>query len=368
MVSMTETANLVADGSGIVRRVRTGVIVLAVPDLEEPYFAELTALLVRRAEERGLSVIIRQTDSSHAREVDVADGVGMPLNDGLIHIPRALTVADLTRRASPGPLVLLGEHIMASPFAHVTIDNRAAGMAATEHLLERGCSQVAVVGRWLTAPSDASNRRYGGYCDALAAHGIDVEPGLVGTVSAFTPAEGLRAMGEILDRGLVFDGVVCANDSVAFGVLSALQGRGLRVPDDVAVIGMDDVVHSRYTTPTLTTVSPDKNFMVERALAVLERQIATPPTADQPIEQVAVGFKIIERNSTRRSSVSSARGVGRLRRRHGGDTQGGHVLAELGDVPLGQSVVDHEGVDRVEVRDRREAHGSPLAVIGDRAR
>jgi hypothetical protein len=104
---MTETANLVADGSGIVRRVRTGVIVLAVPDLEEPYFAELTALLVRRAEERGLSVIIRQTDSSHAREVDVADGVGMPLNDGLIHIPRALTVADLTRRASA--------HLLTSP-------------------------------------------------------------------------------------------------------------------------------------------------------------------------------------------------------------------------------------------------------------
>ena len=291
MVPMTKTANLVVDGTGLVRRVRTGVIVLAVPDLEEPYFAELTALLVRRAEERGLSVIIRQTDSSHAREVAVADGVG---------IPRALTVADLTRRASPGPLVLLGEHIMASPFAHVTIDNRAAGTAATEHLLERGCSRVAMVGRWLTAASDASNRRYAGYCDALAAHGLDVDSGLIGTVTAFTPAEGLRAMGEVLDRGLDFDGVVCANDSVAFGVLSALQSRGLRVPDDVAVIGMDDVTHSRYTTPTLTTVSPDKNFMVERALAVLERQIATPPTADQPIEQVAVGFQIVERDSTRR--------------------------------------------------------------------
>ena len=297
---MTHTSDFSAKGPGLSRRSRTGVIVLAVPNLEEPYFAELTALLVRRAEARGLSVIIRQTDSSHEREVEVADGIGMPPNDGLLHIPRALTVADLTRRASPGPLVLLGEHIQASPFAHVSIDNRAAGSAATEHLLARGCSRVAMVGQWLTAPSDASNRRYGGYRDALAAHGIDVDPTLVGTVSAFSSAEGVRAMREIMDRGAAFDGVVCANDSVAFGVLSALQERGFRVPEDVAVIGMDDTTHGQFTTPTLTTVAPDKSSMVDQALAVLERQIATPPAADQPIEQVTVEFQIVDRDSTRR--------------------------------------------------------------------
>lgn len=300
MVSVADTVSRSADGTGLVRRVRTGVIVLAVPDLEEPYFAELTALLVGRAEKRGLSVIIRQTDGSHAREVDVADGVGMPMNDGLIHIPRALTVADLTRRASPGPLVLLGEHIIASPFAHVTIDNRAAGVAATEHLFARGCRRVAVVGPRDNAPSDAANRRYAGYCAALASHGIDFDPSLVGSVAAFTAAEGRRAMHDILDRGLVLDGVVSANDSVAFGVLSALQERGVRVPEDVAVIGMDDVTYGRYSSPTLSTVSPDKVFMVERALSVLERQISTLPTADQPIEQVTVGFRIVERASTTR--------------------------------------------------------------------
>lgn len=282
------------------RRRRTGVIAFAVPDLEEPYFAELTALLVRRAESRGLSVVIQQTEGVHEREVDVANGVGAPATDGLIHIPRSLTVADLTRRRAPGPLVLLGEHIEASPFAHVTIDNRAAAMAATEHLLGRGCRRLAFVGPHTQEASDATNRRYAGFRDALAAHGVPVEESLIGPVAAFTPAEGLRATRAILDSGVPFDGLVATNDSVALGVLSALHAAGVSVPGDVAVIGMDDVIAARYSVPALTSVAPDKAQLVERALDVLERQLDAHPAADQPVEQVTIGFHVVERESTRR--------------------------------------------------------------------
>ncbi len=287
------------DPTGLARRVRTGMLTLAVPDLDEHYFAELTALLVRRAGDRGYSVVIQETADSHDREVEVVNGVHTPRTDGLLHIPRALTVADLTRRASPGPLVLLGEHVLASPFAHVTIDNQAAAVAATEHLLARGCRALAVVGPRHT-PSDAANRRYAGFRAALAGHGLEVDPALVGPLTAFTRAEGYRAMGAVLDAGGHPDGVVCANDSVAFGVMAALHARGLRIPQDVAVIGMDGVSAGAFSIPTLTTVAPDTAFMVERALSVLERQIATAPMADQPIEQVTVGFAIVERESTRR--------------------------------------------------------------------
>lgn len=282
------------------RRRRTGVIAFAVPDLEEPYFAELTALLVRRAEVRGLSVVIQQTAGVHEREVDVANGVGAPATDGLIHIPRSLTVADLTRRRAPGPLVLLGEHIEASPFAHVTIDNRAAATAATEHLLERGCRRLAVIGPRTREASDAANQRFAGFRAALEARGLPLDEALVGPVSAFTPADGLRAAQAILASGARFDGVVTANDSVAIGVLSALYAARLDVPGDVAVIGMDDIVAARYSVPPLTSVRPDKEQLVERALDVLERQIDANPAADQPVEQVTIGFEVVERASTRR--------------------------------------------------------------------
>ncbi|WP_407320259.1 substrate-binding domain-containing protein [Isoptericola halotolerans] len=268
------------------------------PDLEEPWFAELTSLLVRRAEDLGWAVVVRQTFGDHEKEMDVANGVGVPPSDGLLHIPRSLTVADLTRRTRPGPLVLLGEHVEAGPFAHVTIDNHAAAVAATEHVLRAGRRRVAMVGRRSAAPSDAANRRYEGYVDALLDHGIDPEPALVASVGAYNPAEGDAALGRLVTNDAEFDAIVCVNDSVALGVLHRLAAEGRRVPDDVAVIGIDDIAAGRWTVPSLSTVAPDRDRLVERGLAVLERQIAAPVAADQPVEQVTVPFTVVERGST----------------------------------------------------------------------
>lgn len=273
-------------------------ILFAVPDLEEAYFAELTALVVREAEQHGLSVVIYQTWGDHTREVDAANGVGVPVTDGLLHIPRSLSVADLTRRAAPGPLVLLGEHIDSSPFAHVTIDNHAAAASATDHLLRRGCRRPAMVGPREPA-SDASNRRFEGYRSVLVERGIEVDPRLVAGVHAFTSAEGHRAALALIDSGASFDGVVCSNDSVALGVLAALSSRGVKVPDDVRVIGMDGITMAAFAVPGLSTVEPDKQFMVRRALSLLMQQMSTDPSMDLPVEQVTVPFAVVERASTR---------------------------------------------------------------------
>jgi DNA-binding LacI/PurR family transcriptional regulator len=284
----------------VARRSRTGIVALAVPNLDEPYFAELTTLLVRGADERGLSILIQHTEGDHDREVDIANGVGLPLTDGLIHIPRSLTVGDLTRRTSPGPLVLLGEHIQVSPFTHVSIDNRAAADAATAHLAEVGCTRVAFIGPRDERPSDAADQRYAGYRDVVARLGLSQDAALIGHVDAFTPEEGRRAMRRLTAASVDVDGVVCSNDSVAFGVLAALHEAGLRVPQDVAVIGIDDVHAAQFSTPSLTTVAPDYDAIVHAAFTELERQIAAPPGADTPVRHVVVDAEIVVRASTSR--------------------------------------------------------------------
>ncbi len=287
-------------GAPVSRRERTGLIALAVPDLDEPYFAELTSLFVTRAHVRGLSILIQQTAGGHEREVDIANGVGLPPIDGLVHIPRSLTVGDLTRRTSPGPIVLLGEHIQVSPFTHVTIDNKAGTDAATAHLAEAGCRRIAFVGSREARPSDAADQRLAGYRQAIARLGLSDAPALVATVDAFTPEEGQRAMAAMLDGGLDFDGVVCSNDSLAFGVLSALHAVGRRVPDDVAVIGFDDVHAARFSTPALSSIAPDDGALVDAALDELERQMSTPPGMDMPVRHIVVGARIEVRGSTTR--------------------------------------------------------------------
>ena len=282
------------------RRSRTGMVALAVPNLDEPYFAELTTLLVRGADQRGLSILIQHTEGDHDREVDIANGVGLPLTDGLIHIPRSLTVGDLTRRTSPGPLVLLGEHIQVSPFTHISIDNRAAADAATTHLAEVGCSRIAFIGPRDERPSDAADQRYAGYRDVVARLGLAQEPSLIGHVDAFTPEEGRSVMRRMTAEGVELDGVVCSNDSIAFGVLAALHEAGRRVPEEVAVIGIDDVHAAQFSTPSLTTVAPDYDAIVRAAFTELERQIAAPPGADTPVRHVVVDARIVVRDSTAR--------------------------------------------------------------------
>ncbi|REJ07258.1 LacI family transcriptional regulator [Microbacterium bovistercoris] len=282
------------------RATRTGLIALAVPHLEEPYFAELSSRLVRGAEARGLAVLIVQTEGDHAREVDVANGHGLPDIDGLIHIPRSLTVADLTRRTSPGPLVLLGEHIQVSPFTHITIDNREAAHTATAHLIEVGCRRIAFVGRRDARPSDAADRRHAGYLEALSAAGIAIDPVLTAQVDSFTAEEGERVVSGLAAAIGDLDGIVCSNDSVALGALAALAALGRRAPQDVAVIGIDDIRAARFSVPALSSVAPDHEQLVDAAFTELERQLSTPLGADLPVRHVVIPSRLVKRASTAR--------------------------------------------------------------------
>lgn len=298
---MSEPTQAVQRSAPARRKERTGIVALAVPNLEEPYFAELTALLVRGADDRGVSILIRQTEGDHEREVDMANGVGLPDTDGLILIPRSLTVGDLTRRTSPGPLVLLGEHIQVSPFTHISIDNRSAADLATSHLASAGCTRIAFIGPRDANPSDAADQRFTGYRDAVARLGLAQEAGLVQQLDAFTPDEGLRALRELRAAGVAFDGIVCSSDWVAFGVLAGLREAGSRVPEDVAVIGIDDVKASRFSGPALSSVAPDYDGMVRAAFTELDRQISAPTGSDTPVRHIVVDASVVVRASTART-------------------------------------------------------------------
>lgn len=282
------------------RATRTGLIALAVPHLEEPYFAELSSRLVRGAEARGMAVLIVQTEGEHSREIDVANGVGLPEIDGLIHIPRSLTVADLTRRTSPGPLVLLGEHIEVSPFTHITIDNRGAARTATEHLIAGGSRRIAFIGRRDARPSDAADRRHAGYLEALEVAGIPVDPLLTAQVTAFSAEEGERVAGEMAAAVADLDGIVCSNDSVALGALAALAGGGRRVPQEITVIGIDDIRAARFSVPALSSVAPDHDQLVDATFTELERQLTAPLGANLPVRHVTIPARLVKRASTAR--------------------------------------------------------------------
>lgn len=277
---------------------RSGLIALAVPELDIPYFAEIARLIVKAATEHGLTVLIDETGGVRNREQLFVSGIRSQLIDGLILTPLALGLDDLMNRRDPIPLVLLGETIGDGVVHHVAINSMKAGAAATRHLLELGRERIAAIGSSYTVPlPSAHTRRLDGYYQALAEAGLKRDPKLVSKVDSFHSEEGARAMAHLLKLDDPPDAVFCFNDLLALGAIRTLLSKGYRVPEDVAVVGFDDIEVGRYTTPTLTSVSPDKAQLAGLAVSSLVSQLASD-NRELPRES-EVAFKLIVRESTR---------------------------------------------------------------------
>lgn len=283
------------------RRGASGMIAVALPELTQPYFAEVASELVRAAKARHLTVLLNQTDGLAESERAISDGIDMPLMDGLIMSPLALTAEDLRHRLDATPIVLLGEHVEGdSPFPHVAIDNRAAAQTATAHLVEIGRRRIAAIGAKAAAddatPAETAELRLDGYRSGLAAAGLPWDEALVGHVADFHRADGAAAMHRLLDLPQPPDAVFCFNDLLALGALRALRDRGLSAPEDVAVIGIDDIEEGRFSTPSLSTVAPDKRGIAEVAIDLLLGLRGAPEPG--PVSAVAAHHLIVRESTT----------------------------------------------------------------------
>jgi LacI family transcriptional regulator, repressor for deo operon, udp, cdd, tsx, nupC, and nupG len=260
---------------------RSGILALAVPAIDAPYFGELARHIVKAAERHSYTVLIEHTDGLSQRERGLfADG-GSHLIDGLILSPVALRPRDLRARVDNIPLVLLGEPPDLGIADHVAIDNLAAARTATAHLLQIGRRRIAAIGCQQAASSVAEHLRYRGCAAALRDAGVAVERRLVVPAQSLDRPGGARAMEQLLALNDPPDAVFCSSDLVALGAIRTLLDRGYRVPEDVAVVGIDDIEDGRFSTPSLTTIAPDKaqiaNLVVELLLSRVKQGNTKPP-------------------------------------------------------------------------------------------
>ncbi|MFD7699986.1 LacI family DNA-binding transcriptional regulator [Streptomyces caelestis] len=254
------------------RRLRTGrsgVLLLAVPELTMPYWAELAEHLLREAAAHGCTLLVEVTGGRPEAELEIALGRTDPLVDGVILSPLALDDRAAVRAPEPTPLVLLGERVHDLPCPHVTVDNTGAARGATAHLLARGRRRIAVVGRQSAPHAATSATRLTGHRQALEAAGLAYDETLAPPVAAYHRADGAAAAHALLDLPEPPDAVFCFADTLAEGVLHAARERGLSVPGDLAVVGFDDIEAARYTAPPLTTVAPDKRELARLAVTAL---------------------------------------------------------------------------------------------------
>ncbi|MET7570682.1 LacI family DNA-binding transcriptional regulator [Streptomyces sp. NPDC005492] len=279
------------------RRLRTGrsgVLLLAVPELSMPYFAELAGHLLREAAAHGCTLLVEATGGHPEAELEIALGRTDPLVDGVILSP--LTLDDRAAARAEVPLVLLGERLHDLPCPHVTIDNTGAAREATAHLLARGRRRIAVIGRQTVPYAATSATRLAGYREALAEAGVPYDETLAPAVDAYHRADGATAMRTLLDLAEPPDAVFCFADAMAEGALHSVRERGLSVPGDVAVVGFDDVEAARYTAPPLTTVVPDKGELARLAVKALLERI--DGVEDEEATVLVAGHRLVVRESS----------------------------------------------------------------------
>ena len=274
---------------------RTGFVALVVPNLSEPYFAELAEAVIRAAQRKHLIVLIEATGGDPDVELSIMRGALATVADGVL-----LSSVSVTIQGAPdGPVVMLGEHAASPELPHVGIDNVAAARMVVEHLLEQGYRHIAALG---VQDTDTARQRYEGYRLALQAAGRKAAKALETPDHTWSPQAGYEAVLQMLKRRTRRpDAIFAFNDSLAIGALRGLQDHHISVPGDIAVAGIDNTTHAAFTSPPLTTIAPDLDELAHQALDLLNDQLAGRSTRHHQVGPTRTSFRLIVRASTQPS-------------------------------------------------------------------
>jgi DNA-binding LacI/PurR family transcriptional regulator/serine phosphatase RsbU (regulator of sigma subunit) len=291
---------------------RTPTIAILVDYMVSSYQAGLIRAVERASKAKGVSLLILAGRALHAPsagdatqnkiyELLKADNVdGIILVAGCMSCASgAVALSDYCARYRPIPVCSIGVELQNVP--SLIISNEQGSRAIVEHLIEcHGAKRFAYIG------GPAANReaadRYAGYVAALTHHGLVADDNLV-EHGDFTMPAGVAAMKEILLRSTNFDAVVAANDYMAIGATEALRNEGLRVPDDVLIVGFDDAPFSRFALPSLTTVRQPLDAIARKAVDWL-----TQAAAGQPLPAVAqIDVDLVTRQSCGCGLISTRR-------------------------------------------------------------
>ncbi|TDY46581.1 LacI family transcriptional regulator [Alicyclobacillus sacchari] len=275
---------------GLVSR-QTSTIGLLIPDVANPFFSELSRGVEDAAIARGYSVLLCNSDWNPNRENMYINLLNGRWVDGIIVVGSRSDISVVQQVAAETPLVMVDRRSSDFEFA-VWTDNRQGAMLAVRHLLEVGCERIVHIAGPMDSPSAQERRR--GYEVAIQEAGM--EPMFL--EGDFRYASGFELVNALFQRGDVVDGIFAGNDLMAIGALQAAANLGIRVPDNLAVVGYDNIPSTHYVSPPLTTIDQPAYDMGYSAFELLYDRLSK----DSPTENQQMKFepKLVLRESTRR--------------------------------------------------------------------
>jgi LacI family transcriptional regulator len=296
---------------------KTYLIGLVVPDLMHSFFAEVAKGVSRKMRAGGYNILMVYTEEDPDVEIREVDGLLARRVDGLIIASaQSPKQTKLFRHIEEEkvPYVLIDRQVAGVKANFVGVSDEQVGQLATEHLIAQGCRRLAHI----RGPENGTGvGRYKGFQEACARHGFEVPPEYV-VQGLFNDDGGFRAMQRLLDLKPLPDGVVCYNDPVAVGALKAALEAGLRVPQDVSVVGAGNVHYSDLLRVPLSTVDQNSVAIGENAADLLLELLGADKAPKA--RSILIEPKLIARESTRRGAGGPEPVANPLRGGHGSAT------------------------------------------------
>lgn len=278
----------------MLRTLRTEKILVTVPDISNPFFSQVIRGVEQAAQAAGYSVLLGDTRHEPEREERYGEMLRRKEADGLIFLGHRLpaVLADMVRTLGPrAPIVNGCEFSPELGVSSAHIDNERAAAEAMEHLYGLGHARIGVITGPLASP--ISRDRLDGVHAAAKTHGRDDD--LTVVTGDFSVEAGLDETLELLQRPTPPTAIFCFSDEMAMGALDALRRRGLRCPQDVSVVGFDDIRFAKHVSPALTTVAQPMDAIGAEAVRVLLDIFAGKA---ETLQQVTLPHRLVVREST----------------------------------------------------------------------
>ena len=278
---------------------RTYMVGVVVPDLKHPFFAEIAGGVGSRIRRKGYRMVIASSEEDPNLEIEAIESFLAHQVDGLI-VASTLTEAHrdvfLRIETQNVPYILVDRKIAGLRADFIGVDDEAIGVMATEHLINSGRRRIAHI----RGPENSTGtERFRGYLKAMAGHGLTVTHNYVMTVDhpdISGEEGGFQRMQQLLSADPRPDAVFCNNDLIAIGALRSILNHRLRVPDDIALIGVSNLSHLDLLKLPLTSIDQSAGLIGDRAANILLRRMESGPKA-RPA-RILLPHKLVIRDSS----------------------------------------------------------------------
>ncbi len=282
---------------------RTFAVGLIVPSLVHPFFAELAKGMAGALRDSGYGVLIASSEEQADLERQAVEQMLARRVDVLV-IASSQTTVEMFRRIEEHdiPYILIDRKFAGLSANFVGIDDEMAGLLGTEHLIQAGCKRIAHIAGTHVSPALG---RLAGYKKALAKHGLLEDPKYVVTahqIDERADASGYHAAQTLLHSQPIPDGIFCFNDPVALGAMQAILEHGLRIPEDIALVGCANLPYDDFLRVPLTSVDQQSILIGQRAAKLAMSVVNSTKSRTAP-KTILLQPKVVVRQSSQKAAL-----------------------------------------------------------------